>query len=244
MKMRVTCLAVVLVLAAAGFGDEVSDALAKAQKLVEAKKYVEAKAEIERALALVTPLAKAQTRAPEVKDRVYINYEYNFRATCPEKDWVLSILKTTSPGPTYTLCSVALVKDGKVSGDMVLFYLQDLREKFGGAFKPLAGAEALAYLKKAGNEAGASTKILSTLKNTAQSELTVAGLDAVRTDYAGVSGGKAMKCFTLHFLRDHCLFTGIFIGLDADDAEVAPAFKQIIDSVDLAPAPGASATPK
>ena len=236
MKARMILLAAVCVSAAA-FADEVSDALAKAADLYKAKKYAEAKAQIEKALTGVTALAKAQIPAPEVRDRTYVNYEFNFRVTRPKDDWVSSIVRTTSAGPTSTLCSIALVKDGKPTGDLVLFYVQDLRQKFGPAYKALAGAEAIAYLKKAGNEAGAGAKILMTLKNTGQTELKVGGLDAVRTDYAGVSGGKAMKCFVVHLLRDQCLFTGLFVGLEANDASVAPAFQAILDSVDLSPVP-------
>ncbi len=235
MKARIMFLLAALMISATVLGDEVSDALAKAAELYKAKKYAEAKAEIEKALASVTTLAREQIPAPEIKDRTYVNYEFNFRVTRPEKDWVSSILKTISPGPTYTLCSIARVRQDKPTGELALFYVQNLSQKFGVGYKPLAGADALAYLKKAGNEAGTSVKILSTLKNVSQSEFKVSGLDAVRTDYAGVANDKSMKCFTVHVLRDNLLFTGVFVGLAANEADASPAFKEILDSVDLSP---------
>ncbi len=239
MKHFVMVMVLISLLSAAAFADEVSDALAKAADLYKARKYVEAKAEIERALATVAAKVKAETPAPEIKDRTYVNYEFNFRVTRPEKNWDMQALSAGSggAGATFPLCQIIRTKDGASVDDAVICYVRDLRVFYGPRYDTIVKGNELAFLKIAGKQMASSVKQLEDANVTGQAELKVAGCPAVRTDYTARKGMKPMKCFTVDVLRGHLLFSAVFIGAKVDEAEVAPAFKEILDSIDLSPVP-------
>lgn len=238
MKTCALFLAAALLVPSAASADEVSDHLKKAQELYAAKKFVEAKAEIEQALDALTTLVRAHTPKAEVKDRTYVNYEHSFRVTKPEKDWEFVLIKMsgTGPGATFPLCQVSYAKEDAAHDDMVIFYVRDLKVFLGPRWDEIKGKE-LAFIKQAGKQMASSVKQLEDVNVTGQSELTVSGSAAVRTDYVARKGLKSMKCFTVDVLRGQMMFTGMFIGSRGNEKEVTPAFQQILDSIDLSPVP-------
>lgn len=238
MKVRAVVVALVLAISSAAFADEVSDALAKAAELYKAGKFVEAKTEIEKALEAITPLAKAQYPAPEVRDRTYVNYERSFRVSCPEKDWKMVLLqqKTPTAGATEAFCQISWVKDEAAHDEIVIFYARDLKAFLGARFARIKGRE-MAFVKQAGRTMASSIKGIEDVQITGQNEITLAGSPAVRTHYRARKGLKGMKCFTVDILRGHMLFTGMFVGTMEHDEEIAPAFEEILRSIDLSPVP-------
>jgi hypothetical protein len=239
MKIRWMLVAAAVMISAAAFADEVSNALANAQKLCEAKKYVEAKAEIEKALAAVQALVKAATPAPEAKDRTYINYEFNFRVKRPEKEWEVQALTAGSggAGATFPLCQLVRKKEGAKVDDAVICYVRDLKGFYGARYDSTVKGNEVAFMKLAGKQMASSVKQLEDAKVTGQTELTISGSPAVRTDYTARKGDKPMKCFTVDIMRGHMLFSAVFVGAAANDKDAAPAFKEILDSIDLSAAP-------
>ena len=224
-------------ISAAVFGDEVSDALAKASDLYKAKQYVEAKTQIEKALDAVAAKVKAETPDPEVKDRTYVNYEFNFRASRPARDWSLQPLKPGGggAGATFPLCQITYEKPGVRGDDAVICYVRDLKLFYGARYDTAVKGNEMAFLKIAGKAMASSVKQLEDAQVTSQVELTVSGCPAVRTDYTARKGQKPMKCFTVDIVRGSQLFSAVFVGAKANDADVAPAFKDILESIDLSP---------
>ena len=80
-----------------------------------------------------------------------------------------------------------------------------------------------------------SIKQLQDVQVTSQTVIKVSGFDTVRTDYRARKGVKSMRCFTVHVLREHLMFTAMFVGSMKNETDVAPAFKQILESIDLSP---------
>jgi hypothetical protein len=237
MKTRWILAVAALLLATAAFADEVADALGKAQELYAAKKYAEAKAQIEKALAAVSAKARAAIPAPEVKGNTYVNYEFNLRITHPEKDWKADLFKSagTTASATTPLCQIACVKEDAPTGDVVILYMRDLKAFYGSRYDSTVKGNEKEFLKIAGKQMVSSVRQLTDEKVTGQTELTVGGFPAVRTDYTARKGDKAMKCFTVDILRGPMMFTAIFVGNQANDALVGPAFRGILDSIDLSP---------
>jgi hypothetical protein len=238
MNVRAVLLAAALLIPSAAFADVVSDHLKRAQELYEAKNYVEAKAEIEQALDAITTLVKSRLPKAEVKDRTYVNYEHAFRVTRPEKDWEFVLIKMsgTGPGATFPLCQISYAKEDAAHDDIVIFYVRDLKLFLGPRWDEIKGKE-LAFVKQAGRQMASSIKQLEDVNVTAQTEITVSGFPAVRTDYVARKGLKPMKCFTVDVLRGQMMFTGMFIGSRTNEKEVTPAFQEILNSIDLSPVP-------
>ncbi len=238
MKIRVAMLVLAACFAAcAALADEVSDALAKASDLYKAKKYVEAKAEMEKALTAIAPLAHGQYPKPEVKGGTYVNYEFSFRITRPEKDWELAIVSPTgsAAGGTTPFCQLTYSKADVKSDEAVICYVRDLKALYGAKYDTAVKGHEKEFLKIAGQKMATSVAQLSDQKVTGQTELTIGGNPAVRTDYSAKKGDRAMKCFTVDVLRGALMFTSIFVEAESRDKEIAPAFKQIVDSIDLSP---------
>ena len=237
MKIRWILVAAALMISAAVFADEVSDALTKAQKFYGEKKYAEAKAEIEKALAAVTAKARASTPEPEVKDRTYTNYEFSFRVTRPAKDWDLALAKVSGPSAAGTVpfCQLSCTRSDIRGDDVVILYARDLRAFYGARYDTTVAGHEKEFLKIAGKQMASSVKQLTDVTVTGQTELTVSLSPAVRTDYTARKGEKAMKCFTVDILRGQYLFSALFIGNAANAAAVGPAFKEIFESIDLSP---------
>jgi hypothetical protein len=243
MKTRLMLILTALMLGAAACADEISDTLARAQDLYNKKKYTEAKAEIEKALAALAPMARAQYPAPEVKGNTYVNYEVSFRVTKPAKDWDLAVLKPSgaAAGATMPLCQIACVKETIMGDDVVILYARDLKVFLGARYDATVKGDELAFLKSAGRQMASSVRPLTDVKITGQTEMAIGGNVAVRTDYTARKGDKAMKCFTVDVLRGPIMFTAVFVGNQANDAVIAPAFKEILDSIDLSPVPSPAA---
>ena len=238
MKTRVVILALAVCFASGvAFADEVSDALAKAADLYKAKKYVEAKAELEKALAALGPMARAQYPKPELKGNTYVNYEFSFRITSPAKDWAVGIASAPAKtsGETTPFCQLTYAKENTASDEVVMCYVRDLKALYGARYDTTVKGHELEYLKIAGQKMVNSVAQLSDQKVTGQTELTLSGNPAVRTDYTAKKGEKPMKCFTVDILRGPLMFTAVFVEAESRDKEMAPAFKEILDSIDLSP---------
>ena len=238
MKACALFLIAVLLVPSAAFADEVSDHLKKAQELYEAKKFAEAKAEIEQALEAIATVVRSRTPKAEVKGLTYVNYEYAFRVTRPEADWQFVLIKMTGTGPgaTFPLCQISYAKEDAPHDDMVIFYVRDLKTFLGPRWDEIKGKE-LAFMRQAGKQMASSVKQLEDVNVSGQADVTVSGNPGVRTDYVARKGLKPMKCFTVDVLRGQMMFTGMFIGSRATEKEAAPAFQQILDSIDLSPVP-------
>jgi len=237
MKAQTILLVLALMLGASTVqADAISEHLERALALHKEGKFLQAQAEIEKALELIEPKAKAQIPPAEVTDCTYTNYEYAFRVTRPETDWKFTLLKTKTPGSgaTYPLCQIAYVKEGAAGDDMVICYVRDLKAFLGSRYEDLKGKE-MDFVKGAGRQMASSIRQLEDVQITGQTVVKVSGLDAVRTDYRARKGVKSMRCFTVHVLRDHLMFTAMFVGSMKNEADVAPAFQKILDSIDLSP---------
>ena len=239
MKARLILSAAVLCFSAAVWADDVSDALTRAADLYKAKRYVEAKTELEKALAALTARAKAQTPAPEIRDATYVNYEFNFRVTRPQRDWDIQMLKSGggAAGATSPMCQITYMKEDAKGDDAVICYVRDLRAFYGARFDTTVRGNEMKFMKLAGQQMASAVKQFTDVAITGQTELAVSGTPGVRTDYTAKKGANLMRCFTVDVIRGHLMFTAMFIGVQAHDAAVGPAFRQIFDSIDLSPSP-------
>lgn len=235
-RMVVAAAVLLSAVAANVWADAISDHLEKALELTKAKKYLQAKTEIEKALALVTPKAKAQIPKPSVKNGTYTNYEHSFRVTRPQKDWQVILMKTKDPGgaAVYVLCQIMYTKEGVGTDDKVMFQVRDLKEFLGSRYRDFQGQE-METVKSWGRRMVTTLKKLEDVQVRDQKEITVSGCRAVRTDYTARRGLETMHCFTVDILRGHMLFTGMFVGTAKNTKAVTPVFKQILDSIDLSP---------
>ncbi len=115
---------------------------------------------------------------------------------------------------------------------MVICYVRDLKAFLGSRYQDLKGRE-LAFVKSAGRQMASSIKQLQDVQVTSQTVIKVSGFDAVRTNYRARKGVRSMRCFTVHVLREHLMFTAMFVGSMKNEPDVGPAFKRILDSMDL-----------
>jgi len=232
-----TCMLIVTT----AFADEVTDCLERALALHKAGKSIEAKAEIEKALELIDPIARKMTPKAEVKDGVYVNYEHRFRVSAPGKNWKVRAAKTrdTRGGANVALCQMTHFSDGEPTPDAVILFARDLRVLYRSGYGRIQ-ADKMKFMKGASKKDAGAIAQFTDVEITGQREITVGGLPAVRTEYTCKKGAARMNCFAVHVIRDHVMFTGIFIGTPGNQNTVGPAFERIVKSIDLSPI----ATPK
>jgi hypothetical protein len=127
------------------------------------------------------------------------------------------------------------MKEGAKGDDAVICYVRDLKAFYGARFDSTVKGHEVEFMKLAGKQMASSVKQLTDTAIGGQTELTICGSPAVRTDYTAKKGAKAMKCFTVDVMRGNLMFTAMFIGSAANEKEAGPAFKEILDSIDLSP---------
>ena len=130
------------------------------------------------------------------------------------------------------LCQMTHQAEGEPTPNAVVLFVRDLRALYGSGYDRIQ-ADKMKFMKGVAVKDASAIAQFTDVKVIGQKPIKVDGLPAVRTDYTCRKGDVRMTCFTVHVLRGHKMFTGIFIGNTASEADVAPAFEKIVASMKL-----------
>ena len=225
----VAAVAIVAAMVSTAWADEFTDCMDRAMKLYKEGNFLGAQKELARAGELLGPKAAAQIPPATVKDLTYTNYEQAFRVSAPSADWRIQALPNKpTPNAMTTLVTMSY---GKIEdGQIAIFYVRNLKQALGARFDTIAGNESATLQSLAQGATGFVGNLTDCSKPTV-AELKVAGKPAVSSEFTGKREATAMHCRVVQVLAGERLFTGIFIGTDADWAARSTDFDNMVGTM-------------